>query len=107
MRDIGEGRRAPDHDDFVFHEQEAEQPPVRAILTAVLMLLGGSVLIGIGVLLLTGVIPTFYWRRGYSLCILGALPFIPGAYYSYIAYGAWKGYKDYSYKFVPSACVRV
>eukprot|EP00300_Choanocystis_sp_HF-7_P001769 c11418_g1_i1.p2 GENE.c11418_g1_i1~~c11418_g1_i1.p2 ORF type:complete len:157 (-),score=30.87 c11418_g1_i1:27-497(-) len=99
MSTIGSGRRAPE-DEYVFMHEE-EKPPVKAILMAVGMLLLGSVLITVGALLITGVISSFYWERGYSLIILGALPFIPGAYYSYIAYGAWQGYKEYSYSLIP------
>ncbi|KNC50511.1 UPF0414 transmembrane protein C20orf30 [Thecamonas trahens ATCC 50062] len=96
MSSIGPGRRAPDT--YVVPE---EKPPTRAIWRAVLMLLAGTFLIGLGVLLLTGIIPTFYWRRGWSLCFIGSLLFIPGSYYSYVAYGAWMGYKGYRYSLIP------
>eukprot|EP01139_Manchomonas_bermudensis_P016995 Amastigsp_a515415_44.p1 type:complete len:166 gc:universal Amastigsp_a515415_44:515-18(-) len=99
MSTIGPGRRAPD-DDMVYM-QEPNKPPLKAIGMAALMLLVGSILITIGALLITGAIPTFYWRRGYSLIILGVLPFIPGAYYSYMAYGAWRGYAGYDYGLIP------
>ena len=96
MSRIGPGRRAPE-----VYAQPVEKPPMHAIYRAVAMLAGGVFLIGLGALLLTGVIPSFYWRRGWALCFLGSLLFIPGAYFSYIAYGAWMGYKGYRYSLIP------
>lgn len=37
----------------------------------------------------------------FGFTLLGALTFIPGAYHLWLAYGAWRGYRGYSYSRIP------
>ncbi|MEW5299914.1 MAG: hypothetical protein WDW38_002735 [Sanguina aurantia] len=74
----------------------ASPKPWKKISLAVALLVGGSVLLFTGVgLYVTGrpnVLP---------MLILGSLAFLPGFYYSRIAYLAWKGYHGYSLDLIP------
>ena len=40
-------------------------------------------------------------HAGLPFLIIGSITFIPGSYYSFIAYGAWRGYKGYSLSLIP------
>lgn len=90
-------------DGFIDLQFEAPPPkiPYRAITLAIVLFIGGSLLIIIGALLLAEVIDSKYSDRTWPVLILGLLMFIPGAYHVRIAYYAYKGYKGYSYDDIP------
>ena len=76
--------------------------PWKAITYAALLFIGGTFLLTMGCLLVTGVIHEKYGDRTWPLIILGALMFIPGAYHSYLAYYAFKGCDGYSFDDIPN-----
>ncbi|XP_041368287.1 transmembrane protein 230-like [Gigantopelta aegis] len=75
--------------------------PYKAILLATVLFVGGSVLIIIGALLLTGYIDAQYSDRTWPVLLIGGVMFIPGFYHVRIAYYAYKGYTGYSYDDIP------
>ncbi|KAJ7521915.1 hypothetical protein O6H91_08G019900 [Diphasiastrum complanatum] len=77
------------------------RPPVKEIALAVSLLALGCVGILVGLLMIynkTG------GDRGHGIAftVLGALLFMPGFYYTRIAYYAYKGYKGFSFANIPS-----
>ena len=40
--------------------------------------------------------------RGISMCVVGALSFLPGSYATWHLLGAWLGWPDFDYDMVPS-----
>ncbi|CAN6864081.1 hypothetical protein F2Q69_00040596 [Brassica cretica] len=77
----------------------SNRPPVKEISLAV-------------ALLLFGIVSGFFMAynrvggdRGHGVffIVLGCLVFIPGFYYTRIAYYAYKGYKGFSFSSIPSA----
>ena len=72
--------------------------PKLAICQAVGLLLFGSVLLGVGLdQWLTN--PKGHWV---ILAVLGSLTFLPGFYFSRIAFLAWRGYDGFSFSQLPN-----
>ncbi|OAY70062.1 Transmembrane protein 230 [Ananas comosus] len=76
------------------------RPPVKEIAFAVSLLVFGS----LGVL--AGLLMAFNRvggdrAHGVFFAVLGAIMFIPGFYYTRIAYYAYKGYKGFSFSNIP------
>ncbi|XP_013606374.1 PREDICTED: transmembrane protein 230-like [Brassica oleracea var. oleracea] len=74
----------------------SNRPPVKEISLAVALLLFGIV----------GIVSGFfmaYRGHGVFFIVFGCLVFIPGFYYTRIAYYAYKGYKGFSFSSIPSA----
>ncbi|XP_064600874.1 transmembrane protein 230-like [Liolophura sinensis] len=105
-------------DGFVDLQFEKPPPkiPYKAIILATVLFLGGTILIVVGALLLSGYIrlsykhgipnTCFLYKYTYSdrtwpLLILGSIMFIPGAYHVRLACYAYKGYTGYSYEDIP------
>ena len=79
------------------------QVPVKSIVLAISLFIIGTILLIVGSLLVTGVvIPHKYSDRTIPVVILGAITFLPGAYHTYLAWGAYKKYKGFSYDAIPS-----
>ncbi|KAK9789588.1 hypothetical protein WJX73_010544 [Symbiochloris irregularis] len=77
-------------------ERRGERPS-KAVWLALALFSAGLLLILIGVILhFTD--PEAY---GIALFCLGGVIFIPGAYYSFIAFRAWRGHRGYSYNDIP------
>ncbi|KAK8729971.1 hypothetical protein OTU49_008412 [Cherax quadricarinatus] len=97
-------RLSQEDDGFVDAQFKAgpSRIPWKAISYAMLLFAAGTLLLVIGSLLVAGYIEEKYADRTWPLIILGALMFIPGAYHSYIAYYAFKGYDGYSFDDIPS-----
>uniref|UniRef100_A0A7R9Z636 Transmembrane protein 230 n=1 Tax=Chlamydomonas euryale TaxID=1486919 RepID=A0A7R9Z636_9CHLO len=71
--------------------------PWRKVGLAALLLVIGTALLSTGLgLFLTGN------QNGLPLIVLGSVAFIPGAFFSSIAYKAWRGYRGYSVQMIPS-----
>ncbi|XP_069983329.1 transmembrane protein 230 [Penaeus vannamei] len=81
---------------------KAQRIPWKAIGYALVLFSAGTLLLVIGSLLVTGYIEEKYADRTWPVIILGALMFIPGAYHSYIAYYAFRGYEGFSFDDIPS-----
>lgn len=85
------------------HKQSGpKRIPWKAIGYALLLFAAGTLLLVMGSLLVTGYFDEKYADRTWPVIILGALMFIPGAYHSYVAYYAFKGYEGYSFDDIPS-----
>lgn len=83
-------------------ERPAAKTPWRAILYAAVLLLGGSVLLVLGSMIVTGHLdPDTHGERFWPLVLLGGLMFIPGAYHVYFAYKAFTGDPDWSFDEFP------
>lgn len=75
-----------------------DQPmkPWKKVALAISLLVVGSVLLFTGVgLFVNGT------RNSIPLMVIGSLAFIPGAYFTCIAYSAWRGYRGYSLSSIP------
>jgi len=95
---------ATSNDGFTASQFEQKMPtkvPYKAILMATVLFFGGTLLIIIGSLLLSGHIDVKYADRTWPVLLLGLLMFIPGVYHVRIAVYAWKGYAGYSYDDIP------
>ncbi|XP_071476238.1 transmembrane protein 230-like [Diadema setosum] len=75
--------------------------PWRSIGVAIILFIMGTVLLTVGALLFTGVIPNDNEDRLWPIMILGVLLFIPGAYHVRLAFYAYRGYKGYSFEDIP------
>ena len=74
----------------------------RAIVCTAVLLLGGSVLLVLGSMIVTGHLdPDTHGERFWPLVLLGGLMFIPGAYHVYFAYKAFTGDPDWSFDEFP------
>ncbi|XP_055355455.1 transmembrane protein 230-like [Paramacrobiotus metropolitanus] len=96
-----------DSDDFTDNQfksyfYDSCAPPIASIWRAVILFVVGTVLTVVGSLLLAGYFDTKYADRTWPVLTLGLLCFIPGAYYTRIAYYAYKGYEGFSYQDIPS-----
>ena len=103
-RDEEEVSDASEGSDFVSKQFERRQTrvPWRAILYAAVLLVGGSVLLVLGSLIVTGHLdPEVHGERFWPLILLGGLMFIPGSYYTYFAYKAFTGDPDWSFEEFP------
>ncbi|KAJ4830788.1 hypothetical protein Tsubulata_031169 [Turnera subulata] len=76
------------------------RPPVKEIALAISLLVFGVIFIVLGVFMTVNKIGG---DRGHGLffAILGVVLFIPGSYYTRIAYYAYKGYKGFSFANIP------
>ncbi|KAG9354806.1 hypothetical protein AGOR_G00054180 [Albula goreensis] len=93
-----------DSDDGYIDLQFKKSPPkvpYKAIALATVLFLIGSLLIIIGVLLITEYIEVAHSDRTVPVLIIGVLVFLPGFYHLRIAYYASKGYHGYSYEDIP------
>ncbi|GAB2267391.1 hypothetical protein Dimus_002376 [Dionaea muscipula] len=76
------------------------RPPIKEIALAVSLLVFGVIGIGLG-LFMTANRVGGDTGHGLFFTILGGVLFIPGFYYTRIAYYAWKGYKGFSFSNIP------
>lgn len=72
----------------------------RAILK--IFMIAGCILITFAVLINLSMLPTAFHESMWGLYTLGGLLFIPGAYYTYIAYQAYYGTPGFSYSDIPT-----
>ncbi|XP_051163749.1 transmembrane protein 230 isoform X1 [Leptopilina boulardi] len=88
-----------------FVDSQFVQPPVKipwkAIILAALLFIGGTVMLVMGSLIVSGHIDTKYSDRMWPLIILGALMFIPGAYHVRVAILAYRKVPGYSFDDIP------
>lgn len=75
--------------------------PWKSIILAGLLLIVGTVVLIIGILIVSGFINVKYADRMWPMIILGLLMFIPGAYHTFIAYYAYKRVPGYSFDDIP------
>uniref|UniRef100_A0A0D3E3G5 Uncharacterized protein n=1 Tax=Brassica oleracea var. oleracea TaxID=109376 RepID=A0A0D3E3G5_BRAOL len=80
----------------------SNRPPVKEISLAVALLLFGIVGIVSGFFMAYRGHGTIHLVRVFFI-VFGCLVFIPGFYYTRIAYYAYKGYKGFSFSSIPSA----
>ncbi|XP_024445573.1 uncharacterized protein LOC7484040 isoform X2 [Populus trichocarpa] len=74
------------------------KPPIKEIALAVALLVFGVVGIVLGTFMTYNRVGG---DRGLFFAILGVVLFIPGFYYTRIAYFAYKGYKGFSFSNIP------
>ncbi|KAK4769394.1 hypothetical protein SAY86_027544 [Trapa natans] len=89
-------------DDMMFETSYAlnNRPPIKEIALAVSLLVVGALGIVIGVLMASYRVGGDR-THGVFFAILGGILFIPGFYYTRIAYYAYKGYKGFSFSNIP------
>ncbi|XP_010927119.1 uncharacterized protein [Elaeis guineensis] len=76
------------------------RPPIKEIGLAVSLLVFGTLGIVIGIFMATNKVGGDR-AHGVFFAILGSMLFIPGFYYTRIAYYAYKGYKGFSFANIP------
>ncbi|KAF2321938.1 hypothetical protein P3X46_010191 [Hevea brasiliensis] len=76
------------------------RPPIKEIALAVSLLVFGVVGIVLGIFMASNKIGGDR-AHGLFFAILGVVLFIPGFYYTRIAYYAYKGYKGFSFANIP------
>ncbi|XP_059460799.1 uncharacterized protein LOC132189958 [Corylus avellana] len=76
------------------------RPPIKEIALAVSLLVFGAVGIIVGLLMAVNHVGGDR-AHGIFFAILGSILFIPGFYYTRIAYYAYKGYKGFSFSNIP------
>ncbi|KAF7152391.1 uncharacterized protein LOC131316078 [Rhododendron vialii] len=76
------------------------RPPIKEIALAVSLLVFGTLGIIIGILMTVNRVGGDR-AHGIFFAILGSVLFIPGFYYTRIAYYAYKGYKGFSFSNIP------
>ncbi|CAF4950944.1 unnamed protein product [Pieris macdunnoughi] len=93
------------NDDSGFCDSQFEVPPQKipwkAIALAAFLFIVGTVLLTVGLLIVTGHIDTKYSDRFWPIILLGCIMFLPGAYHVRIAYYAYKEYPGYSFADIP------
>ncbi|EFJ05261.1 hypothetical protein SELMODRAFT_130333 [Selaginella moellendorffii] len=77
------------------------KPPVKEIALSVALLALGAIGMVIGIFMIYNKIGGDS-GHGVAFTILGALLFLPGFYYTRIAYYAYKGYKGFSFATIPA-----
>ncbi|KAG5333709.1 TM230 protein, partial [Acromyrmex charruanus] len=75
--------------------------PWKAIMLAVLLFIGGTIMLIMGSLIVSGQIDSKYSDRIWPVIILGALMFIPGAYHMRVAILAYQKVPGYSFDDIP------
>ncbi|CAG7825423.1 unnamed protein product [Allacma fusca] len=90
-------------DDYI--DSQFQKPPVnipkRSIALAIFLCCTGTLLIGLGLLYLTGYLSERFADRVWPMMIMGCLLFTPGFYHVRIAYYAYKGVPGYSFEDIP------
>ncbi|KAL6191820.1 PREDICTED: transmembrane protein 230-like isoform 3 [Fragaria vesca subsp. vesca] len=76
------------------------KPPIKEIALAIALLVTGTLGIVIGSLMAYNHVGGDK-AHGLFFAILGGILFIPGSYYTRIAYYAYKGYKGFSFSNIP------
>ncbi|KAM0939313.1 putative transmembrane protein [Dioscorea sansibarensis] len=76
------------------------KPPIREIALAISLLVFGTLGIIIGVIMAYNHVGGDR-THGVFFAILGSVLFLPGFYYTRIAYYAYKGYKGFSFANIP------
>ncbi|XP_023516626.1 transmembrane protein 230-like [Cucurbita pepo subsp. pepo] len=76
------------------------QPPIKEIALSVSLLVFGMIGIVVGAFMASNRVGGDR-AHGVFFSLLGALLFIPGSYYTRIAYYAYKGYKGFSFSNIP------
>ncbi|KAL6974200.1 hypothetical protein U1Q18_028381 [Sarracenia purpurea var. burkii] len=76
------------------------RPPIKEIALAVSLLVVGTLAIFIGIFMAANRVGGDR-AHGIFFAILGSILFIPGFYYTRIAYYAYKGYKGFSFSNIP------
>lgn len=91
--------------DYAFHLGYGEEvvvtrrPPRKAIALAIgLLIFGGCTLVFGLVIFFENIV---YKKHGIALLLVGVLMFLPGLYYTVIAYKAWKHVPGYSFAALP------
>ncbi|XP_011494787.1 PREDICTED: transmembrane protein 230 isoform X2 [Ceratosolen solmsi marchali] len=88
-----------------FVDSQFTTPPIKipwkAISLATLLFVGGTVMLVIGSLIVSGQIDTKYSDRMWPIIILGILMFIPGAYHVRVAVQAYRKIPGYSFDDIP------
>ncbi|KAG0463187.1 hypothetical protein HPP92_021663 [Vanilla planifolia] len=79
----------------------SNRAPVKEIAFAIALLLFGSIFIVAGIVMATHKIGGDR-AHGIFFAGLGSVLFLPGFYYTRIAYYAYKGYKGFSFDNIPS-----
>ncbi|XP_022863428.1 transmembrane protein 230-like [Olea europaea var. sylvestris] len=77
------------------------KPPIKEISLAVSLLVFGSLGIVLGVIMAVNKVGGDR-AHGLFFAVLGGILFIPGFYYTRIAYYAYKGYKGFSFANIPA-----
>ncbi|KAL8129626.1 hypothetical protein V2J09_018781 [Rumex salicifolius] len=77
------------------------RPPIKEIALAVSLLVFGLLGIVLGIFMAVNHVGGDT-AHGMFFTILGGVLFIPGFYYTRIAYYAWKGYKGFSFANIPA-----
>ena len=87
----------PEEVEYHYSWDKTKQVPWKAIILAIFLFVVGSVLLAIGILIVTDVIHFDDENRGIPFIVLGSICFIPGSFYVYITYQIYKGNPKYSY----------
>mmetsp|Transcript_5750 Transcript_5750/g.8040 ORF Transcript_5750/g.8040 Transcript_5750/m.8040 type:complete len:112 (-) Transcript_5750:19-354(-) len=84
-------------------DKEDSEIPWKSILFAIFLMVIGIVFFTFALLLITGHIDAKHSDRLYPLLMLGTLVFIPGFYYTRIAFMAWRypGNREYKFSEIP------
>ncbi|XP_003742753.1 transmembrane protein 230 [Galendromus occidentalis] len=93
------------NDDFVpeqFDMPKHTKVPYKSIFSAVLLFIGGSILLSVAISINLSLLPAAFHESMWGLYTLGGLLFIPGCFYTYIAYQAYYGVPGFSYSDIPN-----
>lgn len=82
---------------FMVHSK----PPRKEISLAIALLILGTIVIAIGLFMFSQQIGGDR-THGMLFALLGTVLFVPGFYYSRIAWYAYKGYKGFSFSNIPA-----